>query len=64
MLGRNEIGAPVTMVLPIVSFTPTGTIDLISADKFSEIEITGDVLADPLTASFGTLDWNTAIPAP
>jgi hypothetical protein len=62
-VGTNEVGAPVTMILPSVSFTPTGTLDFISADKYGIIEVTGDVLADPLTGSFGTLDWNTAIPA-
>ena len=65
LLGTNSIGARMAMNLPIVNLTPTGTFDFIgTSDKFGTLEITGDVLADPVTGSFGTLDWNTALTAP
>jgi hypothetical protein len=64
-VGSNDIGAQVIVILPNVNVTPTGTIDLISADKYGEIELTFDVLQDPAVttgSSFGTMQWNTGGP--
>jgi hypothetical protein len=57
-VGANDIGPTVTLVLPHVSFAPSGTLDVIaSKDAFGVIQLTGDVLADPTTGSFGTMSW-------
>jgi hypothetical protein len=63
-LGTNQIGAKLASYLPIVSFTPGKTLDFISADKYGDIELIGDVLSDPVTGKFGTTEWNTAVTAP
>ena len=58
-VGTNLVGAKCTIVLPLCNLTPTGTIDFISKDVFSELEITADVLQpDPAIDSFGTLTWS------
>lgn len=53
--GTNDVGNQVTMTLPNVSFTPTGSLNLIS-DEWGQIELTADVLLDDSTVpTFGTI---------
>jgi len=52
--GTNDIGPKVTITLPLVQFGPSGALGFIQ-DEWGEIELEGDVLADPTTGSFGTL---------
>lgn len=77
-LGTGNIGAKVAAHFPAIQFNPTGTLSFISADKYGEIELTGDILLDPAsvpsnlggtgalgaTPNFGTLDWNTTLTGP
>lgn len=53
--GTNDVGNKVSMSLPNVSFTPSGSLNLIS-DEWGQIELTADVLLDDSTApTFGTV---------
>ena len=52
--GTNDIGPQLVINLPIVQFGPSAAIGMI-ADEYGVIELTGDVLADPTTGSFGTI---------
>jgi hypothetical protein len=77
-LGTNNIGAKVAAHFPVVQITSAGTLSFISADKYGELELTGDLLLDPATVpialggtgtgtgngSFGTVDWDTTLTAP
>jgi hypothetical protein len=51
--GTNDIGSKVSLVLPNVSFTPSGSLNLIS-DEWGTIEVTADVLYDEEAGDFGT----------
>jgi hypothetical protein len=55
-VGQNDIGARVQYDWPVVSITPTSSINLIS-EEWGTMEITADVLADPSTGRFGTVQW-------
>lgn len=52
--GTNDIGPKVVITLPLVQFGPSAAIGFIQ-DEWGQLELTGDVLADPDTGSFGTL---------
>lgn len=52
--GTNDIGNQVTVDMPSVSFTPSGSLNLIS-DEWGQIEITGEILLSGSPASFGTI---------
>ena len=52
--GTNDVGPQIDINLPLVSLTPTSSINPLS-DEWAGLEITGDVLADPTTGIFGTL---------
>jgi len=52
--GTNDIGPKLTITLPLVQFGPSGALGFIQ-DEWGQIELTGDVLADPTTGSFGTV---------
>lgn len=52
--GTNDVGNKVDLVLPNVSFGPSGSLGLIS-DEWGQIELSGEVtVADEATGSFGT----------
>lgn len=53
--GTNDIGNQVTVDMPSVSFTPSGSLNLIS-DEWGQIEITGEILLSGTPASFGTIE--------
>jgi hypothetical protein len=53
--GTNDIGPKVVITLPLVQFGPSAAIGFIQ-DEWGQLELTGDVLADPTTGSFGTLE--------
>lgn len=53
--GQNTVGNLIRMTLPNVSFTPTGSLKLIS-DEWAQIEITAEVLIDDETEDFGTVE--------
>ena len=50
--GANDIGPKMTITLPLVSFTPSSSMNPIS-DEWGGLEINGDVLA--VAGSFGTI---------
>ena len=52
--GTNDIGPKVIITLPLVQFGLSGALAFIQ-DEYGQIELEGDVLADPVTGSFGTL---------
>lgn len=55
--GTNDVGNQVVMSLPSVSFTPTGSLNLIS-DEWGQIEVTAEVLSTTYTdgsTNFGTI---------
>jgi len=52
--GTNDIGPKVVITLPKVQFGPSGALGFIQ-DEWGVIELEGDVLADEVTGSFGTL---------
>jgi hypothetical protein len=52
--GDTDIGHNITMDLPLVQFGPGAALNLIG-DEYGVIEITGEVLADDVTGSFGTI---------
>lgn len=56
LVGTNQVGAPVQMDLPSVSFTPSSAVALIS-EEFATAEITGEVLVGS-DGSFGQMLWN------
>lgn len=51
--GTNDIGAKVHLLLPDVSFGPSGSLNLIS-DEWGQIELTAEVLYSEGAADFGT----------
>jgi len=54
--GTNDVGQKVSFTIPSVSFTPSGSLNLIS-DEWGSIEITGEILSTESSAgtSFGTI---------
>jgi hypothetical protein len=54
-VGQNDIGARVQWDWPLVSITPSSSINLIS-EEWGSMEITADVLADA-SGVFGTAVW-------
>lgn len=52
--GSNTIGPNLIVTLPTVEFSPSAAIGFIS-DAYGLLELTGEVLADPATGSFGTV---------
>src|SRR6187399_383349 len=52
--GTNDIGPQIVINLPVVQFGPSGAIGFIQ-DEYGQLELTGDVLADATTGSFGTI---------
>lgn len=54
-VGSNTYGPNVTINLPTVQVAPSAAIGFI-ADTYGLMEMTADVLADPATGIFGTLD--------
>lgn len=52
-VGTNEVGPKWTFELPNVEFIPSAALNPIS-DEWGQIEVTGDVLFDEATQSFGT----------
>ena len=52
--GSNTIGPNLIVDLPIVELAPSAALGLI-ADTYGLIELTGEVLADATTGSFGTV---------
>lgn len=53
-VGSNTIGPNLQVNLPVVEFAPSAAINFI-ADQYGLIELTGEVLADTTTGSFGTV---------
>jgi len=56
-VGKNAVGAPIQVDLPVVTFAPGQAITLIQ-EQYGNLEITGEVSADPTTGSFGKVYWN------
>jgi hypothetical protein len=54
--GSNNIGPNLVIDLPNVSFAPTAAINFIG-DAYGLLELTGEVLADPVTGLFGTITY-------
>ena len=54
-VGQNSVGAKVQWDWPNISFTPSGSINLIT-EEWGSMEITAEVLADA-TGVFGTAIW-------
>lgn len=52
-VGTNEVGPKWTMEFPIVEFIPSAALNPIS-EEWGQIEVTGDVLFDDATQSWGT----------
>jgi hypothetical protein len=52
-VGTNEVGPRWTFDLPVVEFSPSGSISPIS-DEWGNLEVTGEVLVSGDPASFGT----------
>lgn len=50
--GSNTVGSQIDFSFPKVSFTPSGSLNMIS-EEWNQVEITGEVLLD--NGSFGTL---------
>ncbi len=55
--GTNTIGNKIDLDLPNVSFTPTGSLNLIS-DEWGNVEVTAEVLST--TATDGSVSFGTA----
>lgn len=55
LVGTNQVGAPVQMDLPSVSFTPSSAVNLIS-EEWATAEITGEVLVGS-DGMFGQMLW-------
>ena len=53
-VGTNDFGARFTAIFPKVQITPNKAVSLIG-DKWGDIDLTGDVLADPTTGFFGSV---------
>jgi len=53
-VGQNDVGPKWTFEFPRVEFTPSGSLNVISDDDWSGIEITGDILVDLVSGKFGT----------
>lgn len=51
--GTNDVGSKVSLDLPSVSFTPSGSLNLIS-DEWGQMEISAEVLFDEEAGDFGT----------
>lgn len=51
--GANEVGPKWNFEFPNVEFTPTSSLNPIS-DEWGQIEVTGDILFDDATQSWGT----------
>lgn len=51
--GTNEVGQKINATFPKVSFAPNGSFGFIS-DEWGQLEVTGEVLYDTVTSSFGT----------
>lgn len=56
--GTNDVGPQITINLPLVAFTPSGSISPIT-DEWGGLEVSGDVLA--VDGSFGTLEHRGAV---
>jgi hypothetical protein len=52
--GTNDVGPKWEVIFPSIDFLPTGKLNLIS-DGWGEMEVTGSMLADANTGSFGTM---------
>jgi hypothetical protein len=52
--GTNDVGPKWNVVFPSIDFLPTGKLNLIS-DGWGEMEVTGSMLANTDTGSFGTM---------
>jgi hypothetical protein len=52
--GTNDVGPKWNVVFPSIDFLPTGKLNLIS-DGIGEMEVTGSMLANTDTGSFGTM---------
>jgi len=59
-VGTNDIGANFTAIFPLVQFTPSKALSLIGA-TWGQIDLSGDVLGDPITGSFGTVTTTMAL---
>ncbi len=55
-IGTNDIGAKVQMDFPNVSFTPSGSLNMLS-EEWATFEMTCDILVDS-NGSFGQAMWN------
>lgn len=53
--GANGVGPKKQIILPLVMLTPTGKLEFINAGAYGEIEIMGQVLGNPTSGSFGTI---------
>jgi len=58
-VGTNDIGMRVTVNFPLVQFTPAKAMAFIGA-SWGTVDLSGDVLADQATGSFGTLTASVA----
>lgn len=54
-VGSNDVGPKKIIILPTVVLTPNGRLNLIE-DGYGQIELSGPVLGDPGTGSFGTIE--------
>lgn len=54
LVGTNELGDKVQVDIPNVNLAPSAAIPFIG-DTYAALEITGEVLGDPSTGSFGTI---------
>lgn len=56
--GTNQVGTKMRIILPSVLITPSAALSPIG-DTWGHIEVDGDVNADIVTGSFGTVETNT-----
>lgn len=56
-VGTNVAGAPLQVDLPSVTFAGGTAMNLIQ-ENYGNIEVTGEVAANPTTGSFGKVRWN------
>src|SRR5690349_16285963 len=61
--GMNSVGPKLTVTLPRVQISPGKDLEFIE-DKLGDINIKGEVLADPITGKFGTVDTDGDEAAP
>jgi hypothetical protein len=55
--GTNFQGAKLKLIFPNVSVSSNAAINFINAGAWAEIPLLAEVYGDPVTGSFGSIDW-------